>query len=295
MAVNKPTELYVWNVENGTAIYVKTPNGKNVVIDCGASDDFSPAMCLKDSLNVGIDFLVISHPHRDHIEDLEGIESILNSSRNMFWWNEDITEDLMVRSNGDLKGDEDLKRYFDLGKKRTGRGPEDERSPQNPMWGDGCIFTYFNNKYSENGEVGNSTVNNRSLVTFIEFGKCVVLYGGDMEESGWEKMLETDGFKELLEKTTIYIASHHGNKSGFSSKLFEHLQPKLTIVPAGKKPEYDATDRYYEKTKGMVVVTKDGKEETRWVLTTRNDGHIHVTLHTNNTEPTVELGWQPKI
>ena len=84
MTVNKPTELYVWDVENGTAIYAETPNGKNVVIDCGASDDFSPAEYLKDSLAVSIDFLVISHPHRDHIKDLKGIEDILNSG-NMFW------------------------------------------------------------------------------------------------------------------------------------------------------------------------------------------------------------------
>ena len=292
ITVSKPIELYVWNVENGTAIYVKTPNGKNVVIDCGASDDFSPAECLKDSLAVNIDFLVISHPHRDHIEDLEGIEDILNSSRNMFWSNKDITYDLMVKSDGGLKGDEYLKKYFDLGEGRTGRGPEDERSPENPKWGE-CVFTYFSNKYSENGEVGNSTINNLSLVTFIEFGKDVVLYGGDMEESGWEEMLESSEFEALLKKTTIYIASHHGNKSGFSSELFKHLQPILTIVPAGKKPGHDATDSYRKKTKGMDVVTKDGKKETRWVLTTRNDGHIHVTLY-GNSRPKVELDYQPK-
>lgn len=291
MTVNKPTELYVWNVENGTAIYVKTPNGKNVVIDCGASDDFSPAECLKDSLAVRIDFLIISHPHKDHIEDLKGIEDILNDV-NLFRRNKKITKDLMVKSNVDLKGDEDLERYFDLGKNRTGIDSEDE-SPRKPKWGAGCVFTYFSNEYPKNGEVGNSTINNLSLVTFIEFEEDVVLYGGDMEESGWEEMLENGRFEALLKKTTIYIASHHGNKSGFSSELFEHLRPKLTIVPAGKKPEYDATDRYREKTKGMNVVTKDGETESRKVLTTRNDDHIHVTLHAD-TEPTVELGWQPK-
>ena len=289
----RQAELCVWDVGDGAAIYAKTPNGKNVVIDCGGtSNDFSPAKCLKDRLGVGIDFLVISHPHRDHIEDLEGIEDILNR-RNMFWWNEDITEDLMVKSDGNLRGDEYLKRYFDLGKNRTGRGPVDERNPQNPKWGDRCVFRYFHNNYSKNGEVTDSTINNLSMVTFIEFGKDVVLYGGDMEESGWEEMLEMCEFKALLKKTTIYIASHHGNESGFSSELFEYFQPKLTIVPAGKKPEYDATDSYREKTKGMDVVTKDGKKETRFVVTTRYDGHIRVMLY-DDKPPTVELGWQPK-
>ena len=291
MTVNKSAELYVWNVENGTAIYVKTPNGMNVVIDCGASEGFSPAECLKDNLKVGIDFLVISHPHKDHIEGLKGIEDILNDE-NLFQRNKEITEDLMVKSNEDLKGDEDLKGYFALSKKYTATCPEDE-SPRKPKWGAGCVFTCFSNEYSKNGEVGNSTINNLSLVTFIKFGDEVVLYGGDMEESGWKGMLGRVGFKELLKNTTIYIASHHGNKSGFSSELFKHFQPKLTIVPAGKKPEHDATAKYREKTKGMDVVAKDGKTESRKVLTTRNDGHIHVTLHAD-TKPTVELDWQPK-
>ena len=291
MTRNMPVELYVWDVENGAAIYAKTPNGKNVVIDCGASNDFSPSKYLKDSLSVRIDFLVISHPHRDHIEDLEGVEDILNSG-NMFWWNKEITEDLMVKSNGDLKHDEELKKYFALGKNRTGIGPEDVSSPRNPKWGDGCVFKQFSNKYSENGEVGNSTINNLSLVTFIKFGKDVVLYGGDMEKSGWEEMLGNGEFVELLKKTTIYIASHHGNESGFSSELFKHLQPNFTIVSTGKKQESDATNRYRRKTKDVGVVTKDDK--TRKVLTTRDDGHIHVTLHTD-ADPTVELDWQPKI
>ena len=289
MTVNSQTELYVWNVEKGTAIYVKTPNRKNVVIDCGASADFSPAKYLKDSLAVCIHFLIISHPHRDHIEDLKGIEDIL-IDENLFRRNGDIAEDLMVKSSGDLMGDEDLKRYFDLGENRTGIGSEDERSPRNPKWGDGCVFKHFSNEYHKNGEVENSTINNLSVVTFIEFGKDVVLYGGDMEESGWEEMLGNGKFEALLKKTTIYIASHHGNKSGFSSELFKHLKPKLTIISSSKKRDYDAAKEYCNHTTGMGGF-KDG--ETRKVVTTRNDGHIHVTLHAD-TEPTVELGWQPK-
>lgn len=291
MAVNRRTELYVWDVENGTAIYVKTPNGKNVVIDCGASDDFLPAECLKNSLVVSIDFLVISHPHRDHIEGLEGITDIL-SDRSLFSRNKEITKDLMIKSNVDLKDDEELKRYFALSEKYTGICPEDE-SPQKPKWGAECVFTYFNNKYSENGEVGNSTINNLSLVTFIEFGKDVVLYGGDMEESGWEEMLENGEFEALLKKTTIYIASHHGNKSGLSSELFKHLKPKLTIISSSKKRDYDAAKEYCDHTTGMGVF-KDGEQKTRKVVTTRNDGHIHVTLYDDYAEPRVDLDCPPK-
>ena len=112
------------------------------------------------------------------------------------------------------------------------------------------------------------------------------------KRAGWEELLGSDGFKALLEKTTIYIASHHGNKSGFSSELFEHLKPKLTIISSSTKRECDAAKKYYDHTTGMNVF-KDGEQKMRKVVTTRNDGHIHVTLY-DDAEPRVNLGCPPK-
>lgn len=293
MTVSKQTELYVWNVEDGTSIYAKTPNGKNVVIDCGASDDFSPVEHINNELNVQeIDYLIISHPHKDHIKDLDGIERYYDSDVGVLRRSGYITKDLMIRSNEDLKDDECLGKYFELSDRYTGDVKREE-SPRYSNWGDGCVFKCFNNKYSEDGAVNNSTINNLSVVTFVRFGNNTVLYGGDMEEEGWEEMLTKDRFKEFLKETTIYIASHHGNKSGFSSELFEHLKPKLTIISAGKKHDYDAANEYRDHTTGMGVF-KDGGQETRWIVTTRNDGHIHITLYDDGAEPRVNLGCPPK-
>ena len=299
--MSKQTELYVWNVENGTAIYARTPNGKNVVIDCGASDVFSPIKHINNKLKIQeIDDLIISHPHKDHINDLKGLEDHYGHKGNdglrynitLLMRNKAITPELMIKSNEKLKGDEDLDRYFKLSCAYNGRGVEGEKSPSHSDWGGGCVFNHFLNTDPGSGNVNNSTINDMSVVTFVTFGNDTILYGGDVEKAGWKKILRMPGFKKLLKKTTIYIASHHGNKSGFSSELFEDWKPKLTIVSSSKKRDYDATVEYNYHTTGMDVF-KDGECEQRKVVTTRKDGHIHVTLY-GDSGPTVELGCPPK-
>ena len=285
------TELCVWNVENGASIYVKTPNDKTVVVDCGASSDFSPADYIKNTLGVStINGLVVSHPHQDHINDILKIkEHFWNDGQKieLLMRNKNITKDLLIEPNNDLKDDKYVKGYYELADNFNGGNPSEEYLDFG-----GLERKYFLNKNTDE-KPDNSTINNLSVVTFIKFGKDVVLYGGDMEKEGWETIMKKPGFDEWLQKTTIYIASHHGNKSGYYPEMFESFKPKITIVPAGKKHDYDAADKYHDKTEGMEITNKDGEKETRKVLTTRKDGHIHITLHDDGTEPTVELGYQP--
>ena len=276
---------------DGASMYVKTPN-KSMVIDCGASDDFSPADYIKNTLGVStINRLVVSHPHRDHINDILKIKEHFGNKGQkieLLKRNKEITKDLLIESNNKLKDDEYVEGYYELeGKFNGGNISEADLD-----FG-GVERDYFQNKNTDE-KPGNSTINNLSVVTFIKFGKDVVLYGGDMEKEGWETIMKKPGFDEWLQKTTIYLASHHGNKSGYYSEMFKSFKPKITIVPAGKKPNYDAADKYHDKTEGMEITNKDGKKETRKVLTTRKDGHIHITLHDDDTKPTVELGYLSK-
>ena len=62
-------KLITWNVQHGSAIYINTPNGKDIAIDLGADDNFSP---LKYILSSGhtLDHVTITHPHMDHIDDI---------------------------------------------------------------------------------------------------------------------------------------------------------------------------------------------------------------------------------
>ena len=65
--------MIVWNVKRGNAISLHLPNGKTVMIDCGNSDDCSPVDSLNKQKVNKIDWLVITHPHTDHMADLRNI------------------------------------------------------------------------------------------------------------------------------------------------------------------------------------------------------------------------------
>ena len=157
-----------------------------------------------------------------------------------------------------------------------------ENDPSNPSWGNGCTFHSFNNDDTSLG------VNNLSVATFIEFGGETILQGGDLEEKGWEELLKSDSFKKHLKNTTMLLASHHGNDSGYCQKIFDYFSPKITIFSAGKYIDDNARNKYVQQTKGMKVRSISRGEEDRWVLTTRKDGHIKIVIY---PDPSIE----PKI
>src|SRR3989338_11141679 len=84
-------ELKIWflDVGHGDCAYLQLPNGARMMIDCGGGEDQWPSKLLKyykvtktDSpvpipnrpdVQCGIDNLVITHPHGDHISDIKAI------------------------------------------------------------------------------------------------------------------------------------------------------------------------------------------------------------------------------
>jgi beta-lactamase superfamily II metal-dependent hydrolase len=76
-------KVVVWDVQHGHATYIRTPNGKHIVIDLGigsyerSSADFSPLLHLKKEWRVNqLDSVIITHPHRDHIDDIFNFDKL---------------------------------------------------------------------------------------------------------------------------------------------------------------------------------------------------------------------------
>ena len=81
--------------------------------------------------------------------------------------------------------------------------------------------------------------NNTSIVCLLENDVCNVLFSGDLEESGWKKLLER--MPEL--KCEILKMPHHGafydEKSGIGLKqILEILQPRDVIISSGDNKKY---------------------------------------------------------
>jgi len=99
---------------------------------------------------------------------------------------------------------------------------------------------------------------------------------GDNEPPSWNELLERKDFLDAIKGTDILVAPHHGRYSGYSSELFKHINPRLTIISDGRFCDKSATDRYAKRTRGWTVHKRSGGKEERKCVTTRSNGVIDI-------------------
>ena len=72
----------LWDVGHGVSIWIMTPNGHQHWIDLGKTSEFSPSLHVRQTHAVrAIDYLIISHPDQDLIEDLPNFRSVFGDPR----------------------------------------------------------------------------------------------------------------------------------------------------------------------------------------------------------------------
>ena len=263
-------QMTVWNVEHGSAIHIATPNGRNVVIDLGGTSDFSPLLMLKSLGMSQIDCLIVTHPHLDHIEDIVNLnESSLKTFVGPSLSLEDIVGGIKVVGP---RTQEVLSKYLSIAGEYM-HTADLEYALTNPInWGGANFYLFSPNQC----DVGN--INNRSIVTLLEYEGVKILIPGDNEECSWKELLSLPSFQFLVGGTHVFVASHHGRESGFYSKLFEYFKPCLTVVSDGRAPDTGATSRYSSVSRGWNVSKRGGGSETRFCITTRKDGRIAIRV-----------------
>lgn len=275
-------EVVFWDVQHGSATYIKTPNGTHIVQDLGTGSyefnnkEFSPLLHLKNKYEVNqLDHVIITHPHKDHIDDIMNFDKL--SPRVLSRPNHLSKDEIMKNVREEDKYQ--FEKYFQIDK-RYSSPVESGSDPSLPMNnGDVKIQTFIPNSCSL------SNINNHSIVTVLSYADSKVVLTGDNEPPSWKELLEKDNFKNAIKNADILLAPHHGRDSGFYSELFDYFKPKLTIISDGHVCDTSATDRYSKISTGWTVHHKsNGKEEKRNCVTTRNDGVIVLKLGYNPDE-----------
>lgn len=130
-------------------------------------------------------------------------------------------------------------------------------------------------------------LNDHSLVVVISYAGVTILIPGDNEPASWRELLEDRSFVRAIQGTDVLIASHHGRESGYCSELFDSMyrQPKLVVISDGRFCDTSATSRYCSKVTGWTVFDPSGDNETRYCLTTRKDGHVTIRCGWNLLSP----------
>lgn len=280
-------EVVFWDVQHGSAAYIRTPAGKHIAVDLGTgsyknSDEiFSPLLHLKKKYNlIGLDNIIITHPHSDHLNDVENFYEVRPYCIDI---PKHLTQEDILRNNPE-GAKTILEEYFEIDNTYNSPIP-DSLNPLKEYNNGGVDIEVFPTR-----ECATSNLNNHSLVTVVSYAGSKLLIPGDNEEPSWNELLENSNFVKAMKGTDIFVASHHGRKSGFSSNLFEQMgQPYLTIISDGPEGETSATDLYSAKTKGFTVHKRSGGTEERKCLTTRKDGVIVVKIGKENDRHIIDV------
>ncbi|MHC0445654.1 ComEC/Rec2 family competence protein [Flavobacterium sp. 3-218] len=284
--MNQTVKMIFWDVQAGHATYIKSPNGKHIVIDLGIGsfDDnnngFSPLMFLKEHMNINqLDYVIITHPHFDHIEDIINFDSL---SPKVLLRPNHITDEEVMQEEKATKTIRNrdkpiFEKYCEINNRYN--IPISAENTNNPKvvsnYGGLSINTFHPTNCNKNN------FNNHSIITVLEFEGFKVIIPGDNEKCSFEELLQKESFKKAIKDADILLAPHHGRESGYNNDFINLVNPKLTIISDGRFCDTSATSRYSQKSTGLAVSYKNGSTEVRNCLTTRTDGEIFVEFGKN--------------
>jgi hypothetical protein len=257
----------IFDVGHGQCAVITSPNGRRLMIDCGSrlrNDRFwSPSLHFWGEC---IDLLALSNLDEDHI----------------------CSFDFMLRSAriGQILSNPTVGVQELSGLKKDGMGAGARaiaswmanpfKAPPAPLpdFGPAKIRWYYNPFVPR---ITNET-NDLGLVVVIECFGFKIIFSGDMEKAGWQRLLRNPTFCYDLYGTNIFVASHHGRENGQCAELFTGLRPEIIIISDDeKKYESQETDSWCaERCTGAIVIA-DPKQR-RYVMTTRRDGSMQIDV-----------------
>lgn len=276
--MNQEALMIFWDVQHGHASYIKTPNGKHIVIDLGIGsyddDDkqFSPLAHLKQHYGVNrIDLLIITHPHLDHIDDILTMKA-LNMGPETLLRPRHLTN-LEILKNIREQDRPKFEYYCCMSDHYCYDIPLfHPLHPNNPDNFGGMKITFF-----EPRNCNRNNFNNHSIISVFEFQGYKIVIPGDNQEESFEELFKVFGFEETVRNADILLAPHHGRDSGVHNDFQKLVNPKLTIISDGSLCNTSANPWYSANSRGMdVYKIANGSKEFRRTLTTNSDGEIFV-------------------
>ena len=253
---SKNLEMTFIDVGQGESILIEFPGQKKMLVDGGGlfEDTFdigervvSPFLWRKGIKK--IDYLVLTHPHPDH---LNGLKSVARNFRiGEFWEAFSPTENENYREfTSSLPSSIAHKRVF---------------RDHSISIGDLKIEVLHPRK----GEPFIPSVHNdHSVVLRVTHGQTSFLITGDIGSNAEGEILKS--FDEI--KSQVLKSAHHGSDSSSSMSFLEEVMPQIVIISVGEKnkfgfPDQEILDRYEKigaevyrtDLHGAVEITSDGR------------------------------------
>jgi len=250
------------DVGQGNSALIQLPGKERILIDgggyLGSSFDtgrMAVAPFLFRSKIHRIDYIVLSHPHPDHLNGLNFITE--HFSPKEFWYNgQDIeTPEFIELMKTIKKSNARILLPNDLSGGREIAGVKIEIF--HPVRVDGS-----RDKGTAKEDSG---LNNNSLVIKLTYKGRSFLFPGDIEEQA-EREVVSDAVTRL--KSDILLVPHHGSKYSSTESFLQAVSPEISIISCGKGnsfgfPNAGAIQRLKDTGSGIIRIDESGAVKVR--------------------------------
>lgn len=219
-------EVLVFDVGQGDATLITTPNQKHILVDSGpAFEDYTAfehiiLPYLKKHSIYELDALILSHPHHDHHG---GTPAVLK--------NVNVKELIEARPAQAEKNGSFEAKYRHLASERGTHirfvKAGDDLDIDSALW--------ISVLSPAEGLMESSHINDDSIVLRIQYGKTVLLLTGDAELEAEHFMLEH--VKGWLDADFLK-AGHHGSRTSSSAVFLDEVSPRWISVSNGWRNRY---------------------------------------------------------
>lgn len=238
------------DVGQGDCTFIRSPEGKNMVIDGGGSYglskkyDVGKNIVVPFLLDLGvreIDTMILTHSHNDH---LEGLIDIVNNFKV-----NNLVYGVYDENNPDFKG------LIKLCKTR-GIIINSVVDGNNIKFTNDITLSILNPQRN----VVYMEQNDNSVVTRLNYGRRSIMFTGDISQN-IDNSFNDKTSKDIL-KCDILKVAHHGSKTSSSIELLDNIKPKFSIISVGKNmfghPNKDVLQRLENINSKVYRTDKDG-------------------------------------
>ncbi len=247
--------ITVLDVGQGDSILIESPSGKRILVDGGVKkmgERVVVPFLLKNGIT-RLDMVILTHPHEDHVGGLPAVLSKIKVDS--------------VLDTGFVYKSESYRRFLELIEKNKikyhlARGGQtlnfDEEVSAKILHPTLPFLTETN---SDN--------NNVSIVFRLQYGKFSMLFTGDNEHEGEERILEM--FPASFLASNILKAGHHGSRTATSQPFLEAVNPRSAVISCGRRNKFKHPHKitlkrlnshgvkiYRTDIGGAVVIKSDG-------------------------------------
>ena len=244
-------ELTVWflDVGKGDAIVMRSPGGFVGVVDSASEHQGSEVIepFLRSRGIHRIDFLLLTHPHPDHVGGAPALISEFSPGT--------------VVDNG-FRPDHPLVRRYREAAEERGIPVRTTRQGTRLKWRDGVSLAVL--APAQAGPPGGT--NNTSIVLRVEYGKRALLLAADAQADSERQMLESG---QPLSADVLKVG-HHGSSASTTEPFVKAVSPKLAVISVDS-----GNANGYPTEQTLKRLTAAGAQ----VL--RTDRHGHITVLTD--------------